>query len=202
MSEFAVFVEGLSGLDDFKGLEQRLGRAKVQAINKAVRDGRVLAARRIGEQIAFPKSYLGPGQGRLTISKYAKPGSPEARIRARGRPTSLARFVTAETRGAGVSLQVHPGKATRIRRAFTVRLRSGSANIDTKANLGLAIRLRPGERLSNKIKQVQLAKGLVLLYGPSVQQVFLDNRGDGVAKEISPDVLDRMEQELLRLLRL
>lgn len=199
---FAVVVEGLEDLKRFGELKPQIERAALQAINKTARDARASAAKRIAEQVNFSATYLGPNTGRLFVAEQATRGKLEARIRARGRPTSLARFLTSESRGSGVTLQVKPGKATRIKRAFTVRLRAGSADIETKSNRGLAIRLRPGERLSNKIKQVQLSRGLVLLYGPSVQQVFLDNQDKGVAKDITPEVFDRMEQEFFRLLKL
>ena len=197
-----MFVEGLDDLKNFAELKPQIELAAVRAINRAARDNRALAAKRIAEQVNFPATYLGPNAGRLYVAKQAQRGSLEARIRARGRPTSLARFVTSEAPRLGVTLQVTKGKATRIARAFTVRLRAGSADIDTKSNRGLAIRLRPGEKLSNKLRQVQLGRNLVLLYGPSVQQVFLDNAGTGVAKDITPEVFRSMEQEFLRLLKL
>jgi len=56
--------------------------------------------------------------------------------------------------------------------------------------------------MSNKVRQVQVSKGLYLLYGPSVQQVFLDNQGDGVADDLAPDALAQVEAEFARLLRL
>ncbi len=199
---YAVVVEGLSALEDFRGLQKRIELAALRSINRAARDGRSDSAKMIYSQVAFPAGFLGPKAGRLFVAKQAQRGSLKAIIRARGRPTSLARFVTASSRARGVTLQVSPGKATFMRRAFLIKLRRGTAGIETKFNQGLAIRLRPGERLDKKIKQVQLSKGLTLLYGPSVQQVFLDNQGRGVAKDISPDILDTMEGEFLRLLKL
>lgn len=200
MADFAVFVEGLETFDSVKDLRQQIGINAVRAINKIARDARSDASKEIIRQVAFPARYLAPGTGRLVVSKQATRGTPEARIRARGRPTSLARFVTAGRPGqAGVSVQVAPGRARFMRRAFLVRLRAGSAVTETQSNLGLAVRLRPGERLENKKNQVRLAKNLYLLYGPSVQQVFLDNSGKGVADDISGPTLDKLAAEFLRL---
>lgn len=196
---YAVVVEGLETLKNFGQLKGRVRLAAVQAVNKGARDGRSLGARRIASQIEFPAGYLDPSKGRLVVAQKANRARPEAVIRARSRPTSLARFVTSRQR-RGVTVSVKSGRARFLRRAFLVRLRQGSGLTETQFNMGLAIRLRPGEKLSNKIKQVQLGKGLVLLYGPSVQQVFLDNAGEGVAKDISPEILDKMEREFFRLL--
>ncbi len=198
---YAVVVEGLTALEDFGGLRKRIELAALRSINKAARDGRSDAATIIKSQVSFPAGYLGPKAGRLFVAQQAQRGKLEARIRARGRPTSLAQFVTSASRKRGVTLQVSPGKATFMRRAFLIKLSRGTADIETKFNRGLAIRLRPGERLDRKIKQVQLGKGLTVLYGPSVQQVFIDNQGKGVAKDISPEILNKMEGEFLRLLK-
>ena len=199
---YAVVIEGLGVLDSFGALKKDIEFAAIRAINKAARDGRKNAADMIRTQVKLSPGDVGPKSGLLSVAKQAQRGSLEARIRARGRPTSLARYVTSANRKRGVTLQVSPGKATFMRRAFLVKLRAGSADIVTKSNRGLAIRLRPGERLDRKHKQVQLGKGLVLLYGPSVQQVFSDNAGKGVAEDISPEILNKMEGEFLRLLKL
>ena len=94
-------------------------------------------------------------------------------------------------------MEVQPGRFGKLPRAFLVPLRSGA---DGLGNKGLAIRLKDGDRLRNKVRQVQLSRGLYLLYGPSVDQAFLNNAGKGVASDMSPEVLDRLEEEFLRLL--
>lgn len=192
---------------NFKTLAEAFGkapeaveRAAYQAINRMTRDYRVEAARQIASQLAFPPGYTSD-RSRLDVSKPAQRGSLEGRIRARGRPTSLARFVTGET-PSSVIVRVKRGTAIRLTRAFLIRLRAGNADIETKNNRGLAIRLRPGERLRNKLFQVRVDRGLYLLYGPSVQQAFLDNAGHGVAEDMSPALLRDMEREFLRLLRI
>ena len=94
-------------------------------------------------------------------------------------------------------LRVKPGRTTVIPNAFLIPLKSGSADIETKANLGLAVRLRPGERLRNKKSSRRLAIGLFLLYGPSVDQIFSD-----VALQEAPIAARFLENEFLRLLDL
>ena len=193
------------GVEATLGLLRRTGRRVPQtasrALNKIALRGRTRIARRIGEQISVPASYLAPSGGRLIVSRKASPSSLVAVITARSRPTSLARFARGRGRG-NVRVEVRPGRVRELRRAFFIRLRQGSALTDTQFNLGLAIRLRPGERIENKVRQAQLAKGLYLLYGPSVQQVFLDNASDGVAAREAPAIAGDLETEFLRLLKL
>lgn len=202
MAQFAVMVEGVETLRDIKELAPRVKFAAAQAINKVARDQRAEAARRITDQINIPKSYVSPSGGRLVVSQQAQRTSLEARITARGRPTSLARFSKGSPGKAGVTVEVKPGQTSYMRRAFLIRLPQGSTLTDSRFNLGLAIRLRPGERLDNKVRQVKLDKGLYLLYGPSVQQVFLDNSGKGVADDLAEPTADYLEAEFARLLSL
>ena len=74
---------------------------------------------------------------------------------------------------------------------------AGTADLDTKSNLGLAIRLRPGESINNKRAVVRLQGNLALLFGPSVSQVFA-----GVANDEAPGIAEKLEQEFLRLMDL
>jgi hypothetical protein len=154
-------------------------------------------------EVNFPASYVAPRQKRLYVSKQASPANLEGRITARGRATSLARFVKGTPRaGAGVNVEVTPGRTRYMRRAFLIKLPQGNANVDTKFNLGLAIRLRPGEKIQNKTRAVRVQKGLYLLYGPSVNQVFRANDGDGVASDKAPELATKLGEEFLRLLEL
>lgn len=206
MSEFAFFVDGLEDLDLNQFNRASIRRAAAQAINKITRDTRAAAARAILSQVALPASYVAPAQGRLAVAKTANPASLEGRIRARGRATSLARFATGGARPSargGVYVSVKPGSSRFMRRAFLIRLRSGNAFTDTQFNLGLAMRLRPGERLQNKVRSVKMgSSGLYLLYGPSVSQIFLANSGKGVASEMAPKVARDLEAEFIRLMGL
>jgi hypothetical protein len=101
---------------------------------------------------------------------------------------------------AGVYVQVAPGKSRFMKRAFLMRLPQGSTLTDTIFNLGLAIRLRPGEVLQNKVSARKVASGLYLLYGPSVDQVFRSNDGSGVANDMVPEIERDLSAEFLRLL--
>lgn len=199
---YAIFVEGLSTLSSLEDLEYSIKLSAVRAINKVARDGRAAAAREIRKEVAFPPQYVSPSQGRLAVTRQANRNTLEAAIGARARATSLARFSTGKGGPGGVSVVVKPGRATAIKRAFLIRLRAGTANLDTKSNLGLAIRLRPGESLRNKYAAKRMQNGLYLLYGPSVDQVFLNNAGKGVAADIEPDVLAKLESEFVRQLGL
>ena len=202
MEKFLFVVNGIETAREFEGLKDEIQLKAVQAINKLARDGRKQAADRILAQVNFGASYLAPGNKRLYVSKQAKRGDLEAKITARGRPTSLARFVTAGTFGKeGVTVQVGHGKTKRLKRAFLIKLRAGTDAIETRFNMGLAVRLKPGDTLRNKKSVVQLQSNLYVLYGPSVSQVFLDrDEKKGVSIDIAPDILDGLETEFLRLL--
>lgn len=178
--------------------------AAVRALNKAARDGRTQAARMIRANVAFPASYVGPGEKRLYVSKQATRGDLEAKITARGRVTSLARFVKGNPspNAAGVYVEVQPHKAIHLKRAFVIKLPQGNNSVtDTAHNLGLAVRLPKGKTLNNKLTARQVASGLYVLYGPSVSQVFRANDNTGVAEEMAPDVAADLAAEFLRLLK-
>jgi hypothetical protein len=63
-------------------------------------------------------------------------------------------------------------------------------------NIGLAIRLKPGESLQSTQKASPLGGGAYLLYGPSVAQVF-----DTVRDDIAPEVADFASFEFARQFR-
>lgn len=152
------------------------------AINDTVRrKGMVLIKNAITDQVNFNRSYL--MGDRLGISKLATNNNPEAIVRARDRATSLARFATSTTVGkntnAGITVRVKKGKTTFIKRGWLVRLNKGASLSEDNYNVGLAVRLGPGETISNKktTHRSWLVKGkIALLYGPSVAQVFEDTR--------------------------
>lgn len=202
-SEFAVFVEGLTDLDFTKGADERIKRAASAAINSMARKYRTRAARDIRDQVNLPARLVSPRKG-LTISRTANRNDLQARITASGNPTSLARFTSGTPRigKAGVTVEVQPGKARFMRRVFPLRLPQGNVLTETKFNLGLAIRLRPGERLENKTSARRVSNGLYLLYGPSVDQVFRAADGDGVANDLVPEIETDLSAEFLRLLEL
>lgn len=202
---FAVFVQGLNRLEDLDMSLEGVRMNAVRAINKIAPQARTKAAERIRAQVNFPTGYLSPAGKRLFVSRLARRGSLEAAITARSRPTSLARFIQGYTPGKkGVTVRVKPGSSAFMKNAFVVQLPAGK-NIDTKSNLGLAIRLPKGQTLKGKRTAVKLDTGLYLLYGPSVDQVFINatgaKAGEGVATDpaYQEDILDDLEREFLRL---
>lgn len=155
--------------------------------------------RAMAEEVNFPPGYLEDPE-RFGQTKKATDADLSATITARFRPTSLARFSGDSPEGAkrtgGVNVRVNKtGGAKRIGGAFFVRLRRGSDTSDG-FNLGLAIRLKPGQTIRGRKKGAQgieLAPNLYLLYGPSVDQIF---RQVSVAE--SPSVADDLQREFIR----
>lgn len=188
MATYVIAVDGLEELEDFEKLDSRIIRRAQQAINSTLRKARTQIDREIRQQIAFPARYLG---ARLRITDHASRSSLQGTIQGRDRPTSLARFATSRTprRGSGVTVQVSPGSRSRMQRAFLMQLSHG--------NLGLAIRLKPGESIRNKKYMRKVNSGLYLLYGPSVNQVFA-----GVADDEKDTVASWLQQEFTRLMEL
>lgn len=205
MAEFAALIDGIE-LDLLEGLDTQSRRlAIVRAINKTAREARTMGARMIRNQVNLPARYLSEQEKRFYISKQATKSDLEAKVTARGRATSLAQFVSGAARvgKAGVYVEVKPGKARFMKRAFLIKLPQGSAGVtDTKFNLGLAVRLRPGESMQNKTRAHRVEKGLYVLYGPSVSQVFRANDGEGVANEMGPKIVDKLGDEFFRLMGL
>lgn len=149
----------------------------------------------IRSQVAFPGGYLEEAD-KFGQTGYATPARLETKISARQRATSLARFASGALNGEGATVRVKPGRSVRLRKAFMVRLRAGTALDDDNFNLGLAVRVQPGQTIRGKrdtSRMVRLAKDVFLLYGPSVDQVFRS-----VAETETPAVLDEMGQEFLR----
>lgn len=196
--KYVVVAEGLSDLvnSDLENISDELRRKAVMAINRAIEWARVQASREMRRQVAFKAGYL---RERLRVTKKARGQDLEAIITGRQRATSLARFArdtdpAAARRRGGVRVEVKPGAAKMMKGAFLVRLRAGAAKTDTQYNLGLAIRLKPGDSLRNKKYAVQLDQNVYILYGPSVDQVFRS-----VADDLSPDALVYLEREFDRL---
>jgi hypothetical protein len=177
-------------------------RAASMALNQtAERKGLKLAREKMVQQVAFPTGYLYPP--RFEVKKpLATPGRLLVIIRGAFTPTPLARFagtqrarfVTARKHNRTVQrptikVQIKPGRIVELPRAFLLTLRNG--------NIGLGIRLKPGEVLSNTVGAKMITTGplagVALLYGPSVDQVFRS-----VAVDITPELLIDLESEFLR----
>lgn len=195
---YAVAVEGLDQLTDIVNLKETVVTAARQAVNRSLDKTRTRSAKLIAMQVNFTARYLSPNEGRLTVSRKASNSRLEGAILGRHRPTSLARFAHGGVSNkAGVTVEVKPGSARFLKRAFLIKLRAGTANIETQHNLGLAIRLKPGETIANKKQMVKISGNLYLLYGPSVDQVFNKVRDD-----VAPDALTFLEDEFFRLMAL
>lgn len=199
-----VFLE-TSGIKEYvRYLEQFpniVPRAAKLALNQtAERKGLKLAREQMIRQVAFPSGYLYPP--RFEVSQKATEGSLLATITGQFTPTPLgrfspsqrSRFLTARKHNRKVSrpkirVEVKPGHIVELPRAFLLTLRNG--------NVGLGIRLRPGETLQHTIGAKVITKGplrgVALLYGPSVDQVFRS-----VAADISPDLVLELDSEFLR----
>ena len=194
--QYAFFVEGLASLSKFDDLDSNIKRYALAAINDSLDFARAEGARVMLTEVAFPDEYLSAKGGRFSVSRRATQGSLEGAITARQRATSLARFSSGSV-GESPIVGVRRGKGgVKLPRAFLMKLKSG--NSDTRNNLGLAVRLKKGEALKKSHAAVEIGKGLYLLYGPSVDQVFrnLVNGETAYVRRVE----DRLEGEFMRLL--
>lgn len=151
----------------------------------------------IQKETNFPAGYLNDDRFGLTLR--ATPNNLEVRLSARARATSLARFATTSTIGGkgGVTVKVKgSGSAKYLPSAFLVRLNAGAAISDDNYNVGLAVRLKPGQKLNktDQSRMVHLAANVVLLYGPSVDQVLRTS----VIETETPEVLEATATEFYR----
>lgn len=215
--KITVEATGIENIDMlFERFPQVAAKAMSMAINDTARGPAIdLAKDEMYKQVAFPAGYL-DDPNRLGVTQFAYPERLEAVITGRDRPTSLARFTPdrpgngqtiVRTKTAGRAsgnatprnVVVKPGDPRPLFNTFFVGLGQGQMNV------GLAIRLRPGESITNinaykptrfdKQTPEQAAKNgeVWLLYGPSVDQVFR-----GVADEIAPAVAEALDKEFTR----
>jgi len=188
-----VIAEGLAdALAYFESFPMRAKSAASLAINQtAQRGGLKLARTAMRERITFPGGYL-EDRKRLGVTQFAKPDNLEGIITGRGRPTSLARFALPGSKN-NPAVRVGAGRTRRIDGAFLVRLPAGRGADAELSNVGLAVRLKAGERVRNKKQMVPFRAGLYLLYGPSIDQIFRS-----VLPEIEPEILDELAEEFRR----
>jgi hypothetical protein len=199
--QYILVVDGLdkvlSSLDE---LPANLIAAARMAVNDATKFGRKMAADKVLRAVALPADYVSNTAGRLHIKKFAKGNDLESIISARTRATSLARFATdTGNRAAGVGVEVKRGAAKRIKGAWLIKLKSGTADLDTKSNLGLAVRTKDGKRPPGYRPVNIKGTNIWLLYGPSVAQVlYSDKNQGGVVTEIADPIADKLEAEFHR----
>lgn len=175
---------------------ERGDRAAAKAVNEGAQFAVRAGAKDIASEVNLTQKYIRDG-GRLAVSGLASAGNLEATVTGRDRPTSLARFSrTGQTFGRqrlAPTVAVAKGSAgRRIPGSFFMRLRKG--NTGELGNVGIAVRLKPGESLPGKRVQPKASKsGLALLYGPSVGQAFRS-----AAPRAAGPVSDKTVQALLR----
>lgn len=198
-----INLDGVKDLKEFfDTAPDTVTAAARDAINGAVKFGYAESSRQIRAEVNFTQDYIGSvAQGnRLTVSRYATQNSLEGAITAEPRAVSLARFADDRTLGGknGVTVKVKAGGSSRtMATAFLIKLAAGTAPVtQDNFNIGLAIRLKPGQTLGNKTTVIPYSKGdpnLYLLYAPSVDQVFRD-----VRDKVTPAVQDFLTTEFYR----
>lgn len=173
----------------FEQMPEIATQAARMAINDTAERKAVKEFKRdIESQVNFPSGYL-DRPDRFGLTRKATDARLEAVITARDRATSLARFASgqtpASTRGKKIVVQVKRGQTRVLKRAFLVNLKNG--------NIGLAVRLKPGESMANSVAAVRLDNNVYLLYGPSVDQVFRS-----VAENSLPMIGNEVTKEFYR----
>lgn len=198
MSEIVVVAfEGAREAAEALGhVREDIERAAYRALNLAGTKVRTRLAKMTREQVAFPASYLAPSGGRLTLTEKARSGNLAITITGRDVPTSLARFAGRQTRAnrdGKIRVEVAPGAAKFLKRAFFMDLKNG--------NRGLAVRTGGGAP-ERAYRPKPLGNGLWLLYGPSVDQVLrgVTSARGGTFGEVEPEALEILEAEFWRLL--
>lgn len=196
-----VEYEAIDGLVDLMDAYKRETpvAAKLALNDVSENEGLAVYRKAVEAQVDFGDGYL--TTDRLGVRTRATENNLAVMISGRQRATSLARFArqgqtVQSTRRKGVRVHVKAGGADNLlSRAWLVRLRRGSSESRDYSNIGLAIRLEPGERLRNKreVKSVKLDENVYLLYGPSVDQVFRE-----VMVTDTPIVLGKIRDEFFR----
>lgn len=186
-AKYGIAVMGISSLQDVAELSGKVEIAARRAVNLTLDRTRTAAAQKIIDGVAFPASYLNPGEGRLAVKQYASGADLSGVIGARVVPTSLARFVVGSSGrqrdGGGVQVMVKPGRVVTVAGGFMIPLANG--------NRGLAVRSNGPPPRAWKPKSI--GGGLWLLYGPSVSQAFGEVRVD-----VAPAAADTLELEFNR----
>lgn len=193
-------IAGLDAIEKlFKGADSLVTSAAADAINDSIEFARRLEVKSTRNEFnpsAFTLGYLNE---RIAVRHKASPGNLEGVVTARDRPTSLARFSNSQRafgrQRRSPRVRVKRSSANQpVRGAFFVRLRKGSAAITAEnSNVGLAVRLAPGEVISNKRNMVPFGGGVYLLYGPSVGQIARTG-----FPSILPEVSERLSNSFMR----
>lgn len=186
-----------SQLGDISEWSQSRKVSAARALNFAADKVRTSSIPKMLEEVNFPSGYLMPSKGNFFSRLTANPGNLVASVTAKARATSLSRFAIAGKLGTpGIIVQVKKGHSVDMPKAFFMRLRAGQTLTETKNNLGVAVRLRPGDPLRNRRDMALPLKdgsNIYLLYGPSVDQVFRTLRDENI--ELAAQY---MEDEFIR----
>lgn len=190
-----------SGIEDYERFlelfPQTAQKALSMSINDTMRDVVLPEGRRMmEEQVNYPAGYL--DDNRFAVKQFATPTQLVGQVAGRGRATSLARFATA---GQGVpgrkwtpvdTVEVRPGNPRPGNRMYLIPLRAGTT---MGGNIGLAIRLRKGEKLQNirEFQPIEIYPDTYILYGPSVDQIF-----QSIAMDLEPKIVAALKDEFYR----
>lgn len=194
---FLMTVTGIKQFDQFmKALPTVARKAARLAINSSARKARAQASKAIRQQVAFTAGYLNLPE-RLFIRPFADLDRLEAVLRARPLPTSLARFgkqATRKGKAAGVRVRIKPGGASKnIRQAFFVNLNSGNRGVAVREAVAGQLNLKRFIGTGGKATGSGKKGRYILLYGPSVDQVFRTVKDD-----IAPSVRRFTNNEFMR----
>jgi hypothetical protein len=193
---FDINISQLLDLEKFlAAVPDATNKAAAYAMNDVL-TGQGLARFRkaVAAEVQFPAGYV---DDKINIAQRATPTRLVASVVGRQRPTSLARFASGAAVGGkgGVTVRVK-GSSTYMPNAFLVRLRAGGGITDDGYNIGLAIRLKEGTVIKKKdtSRMVHLDNNVVLLFGPSVDQILRNE----VADAETPEVVDAIATEFFR----
>ena len=188
-------IAGILDLENFLAAVPDITRRSAALALNDVLGGQGLARFRkaVAAEVAFPPGYV---DDKIEVAQKATPTRLVASLVGRQRPTSLARFATSGALGkAGITVRVK-NSSVFMKDAFLVRLNQGASISEDGYNVGLAIRLKPGQVLNKKdtSRMVHLEKNVVLLYGPSVDQILRNE----AAEAESPEIVDAIATEFFR----
>jgi hypothetical protein len=186
------------GFDKFERMLRNAGsigdQAASMALNETAQYARRITSAEIRKEIALRQGSI---SARIRVRRTASPNDLEAIVSAEDRATSLANYSNSPRQFGrqkrSPRVKVLSGGANQpMRGAFWIRLRGN--------NVGIAVRLKAGERVRNKNKMSSVGRGVYLLYGPSIGQAF-----GSQARKMIPQISDyaetRVAHHLERLFR-
>lgn len=195
-----IGLDGEKAIASFAKFPKAAKEASRLSVISAARYAHSESAKEIFGQVNLLKGYI---SDRLTL-KYSGSGeSLAASITGRFQPTSLSRFTLSEPKkGKVVRVRVKRNGQAKRGKYFAVKLRQGSELTDIKFNVGLAIRVKPGQAFTGsdgaKLLRSDKYGDTYLLYGPSINQIFRGVSQD-LSKSIEEKLADEFERQLLRL---